>query len=184
MKAGDIQQAIIRDRWRDGFVLPNYYPGEWWECDVFEITKAGYFREYEVKVSRGDFFADARKTREVFPRGWGQPSTFENKHELLSQRSLRGPSQFWFCTPPGLLAVEEVPEWAGLIEVKDHGEGSRPRFWPREIKKAPRLHTVKIGDRAGHARGICYWRMHDAIKTPQPVMFSGEPEVVESGAGI
>jgi hypothetical protein len=187
MNAKDIQEAIVRDRWREGLVLPNYYAADWWECDVFELTKAGFFREYEVKVSRADFFADAKKTREIWPSGWGpnKVKAVENKHQLLASRSTRGPSQFWFCTPPGMLTLEEIPEWAGLIEVRNcESEFSSIKFWPREVKKAPKLHREKFGDRAAHARGICYWRMHDALKTCEPALFTDEPEAVEHGAGI
>ena len=121
------QCAIIYPRYARGhIVLPNYTPPKWWECDVFEITKAGYFREYEVKCSRSDFFNDSLKTR-------GK----RNKHKLLQQG--KGPVQFWFVTPQGLVEKAEVPAFAGLIELVDE----YGILGATEVVKAPRLHKSK-----------------------------------------
>lgn len=52
---------------------------------------------YEVKISRSDFAKDMK--------------------DPLKQRGARLFSdQFYFVTPPGLLAAGEVPDWAGLLE--------------------------------------------------------------------
>ena len=61
LNAWTIQKTLMRERFRRSFVLPNYTPHAWWESDVFEITAAGYFVEYEVKISVSDFKADAKK---------------------------------------------------------------------------------------------------------------------------
>jgi hypothetical protein len=68
-------------------------------CDFWTISpngSAGYQAiAYEVKVSRADFRRDSHaKQREA---------------RLFSDR-------FYYATPPGLVAKEEVPDWAGLIE--------------------------------------------------------------------
>ena len=34
-----------------------------WESDFFSMTKSGYAQEVEIKISRGDFFADFKKTK-------------------------------------------------------------------------------------------------------------------------
>lgn len=167
MTGRDIIRSMVRMRWREGFCLPNYTPGHWWECDVFEITKAGYFREYEVKVSRGDFFADAKKVRERWPDGWspGAQKVTENKHDLLAAGSTRGPSAFYYVTPAGLLQPHEVPVWAGLIEVAAHApEMHCSTLIEREVTAAPRLHREKISDDIRrHALGVCYYRMHEVL---------------------
>jgi len=59
--ARDIQRALILPRYRQSTVMPNYTPRGWWECDVFELTKAEMFVEYEIKLSRADFRADRNK---------------------------------------------------------------------------------------------------------------------------
>ena len=49
--AREIITHLLRKRYRRNFAIPNYSPDGWWECDVFELTPAGTFREYEVKVT-------------------------------------------------------------------------------------------------------------------------------------
>ena len=61
MTARDIQRRLLFDLYRTSTVIPNYTPRRWWECDVWEITKAGYFREYEIKVSRADLLGDLKR---------------------------------------------------------------------------------------------------------------------------
>lgn len=175
MSAREIIQSLISTRLRAAFCVPNFTPANWWECDVFEITKAGYFREYEVKLSRADFFADAKKEQRKPGAGrWveggdGQRARYvtemENKHALLGAADPRGPVQFWFVTPPGLLTLADLPAWAGLIEVTDRGAGfTFGRFAEHEVKAAPRLHRTKIDDAIRrHALTACYYRMHDLL---------------------
>ena len=142
------------------FCLPNYAPAGWWECDVFEVTDAGYWHEFEVKVSRADFLADARKTK------WGpwvsQKDRRESvsKHELLAQRAKTGPSRFTFVTPAGLIPIEDVPEWAGLIEASRLKNGYS--LYLKTVRPAPRLHSEKFGDRLLAARATSYYRFHRA----------------------
>lgn len=171
--ARDAIRAIIRERWRQHFCLHNYTPQGWWECDIFELTKSGYFREYEVKLTRGDFLRDAKKATErwvpvdvpgkgrIFDRQVG-----DTKHELLAAGSVKGPTRFWFVVPEGLVKLEEVPTWAGLIEVTDSGDESSAywRYRAGTVKEAPQLHKTKCDSQIGiHARGICYYRMHDLL---------------------
>jgi hypothetical protein len=155
-----IQQVIMGRYYRRSFVLPNYTPLKWWECDVFEITAAGYFREFEIKLNIADFRADCKKARGVL-----------NKHELLSQGDRRGPSQFYYVTPKGLLFTSDgpqvnkdaiLPPWAGLLEV------GPKRGWLRveEVVKAPRLHREKANPKIREkAEGTIYWRMHNLLQT-------------------
>lgn len=173
-----IQRVIMGENYRQGFCLPNYTPRGWWECDVFATTAAGYFREYEIKLSVTDFKKDRKKSARPYrlgeKSGWGKPSI--GKHELLSKGDPRGPVQFWYVTPPGLLFPEPVengnpeavvPPWAGLIEICAQGHWLRPR----EVKAAPRLHGEKFSQkRLDHARSVTYWRMHSLLKTHEWVM--------------
>jgi hypothetical protein len=162
----------MRGRFRRGFCLPNYEPCGWWECDVFEVTAAGYFREYEVKLTLGDFKADRRKSRRRWTVRNGRYEQLdpEQKHELLAAGNTQGPSRFWYVTPPGMLFTQPVngyneeallPPWAGLMEV-DY----RNHWWHAvEVVKAPQLHREKIADKTlRHAQSICYWRMHELLR--------------------
>lgn len=172
MTAADLTFAVMRDRWQRNFVLPNYTPAGWWEADVFELTEAGYFREYEVKLTRADYRRDADKSREK----WVARGTYRTdvKHELLAGGSEKGPSRFWYVTPVGLIDKAELPEWAGLMEVTDRGPKHRRerRYTLREVAKARQLHKAKIRPTVEtDARGTCYWRLHRALAThlPEPV---------------
>jgi hypothetical protein len=71
MNAREIQQRLIVERYRRGICVPNYTPKDWWECDVFELTPAGYFREYEIKMTVADFRADAATRNNDFKIGDG-----------------------------------------------------------------------------------------------------------------
>ncbi len=121
LTAWTIQKTLMRKRFHRSFVLPNYTSANWFECDVFEVTAAGYFVEYEVKLTLNDFKADAKKRR----HSYGQATAM--KHSLLAAADPHGPSRFFFVTPPGLVAVEHresldpaavLPSWAGLIEIE------------------------------------------------------------------
>lgn len=155
------------DRVRRNFCLPRYTPARWWECDVFELTKTGYFREYEVKLTLADFKADAQKQMEQRPWHYGTPPVWENKHEFLSRGDPRGPTQFWFVTPVGLIPRELLPQWAGLIELRCADETFTPsrRWWPTTVVEAPKLHKEKASDKIReHALGVCYYRLHDMMR--------------------
>jgi hypothetical protein len=156
--------AVMRDRYRRGFCLPGYTPAQWWQCDVFEVTAGGYFREYEIKLTRPDFFADRLKRqgqwRRFPPDRPFDPAAVVTKHSLLSARSSDGPTRFWYVVPSGLIQATELPEWAGLIELTLwHG-----RWRKRVIVDAPQLHRQKLAESVvAHARGVCYWRMHSLL---------------------
>ncbi len=156
-----MQRIVMQTRYNRGYVLPNLTPPGWWECDVFEITKAGYFLEYEVKRTVEDFRADARKARHgyVMGKGWIKTGT---KHERLEAGDWTGPARFFFVTPASLLPLEDIPSWAGLVEI---GVGHR-FLRARVVKKAPQLHREKFPERKFEKiKAVPYWRMHHLLKT-------------------
>jgi len=123
--------------------VPNYTPARWHECDMLAITRAGYSVEFEIKISRSDFKADASKTFKHFALAKGDPN---------------GPSRFFYVVPQGMITVEEVPAWAGLICAVPNEQNTSIRSL-REVKKAPKLHTVPIREKVvDHIRGVFYWR--------------------------
>lgn len=176
MTARDIQRRLCHDRFREAFVVPNYTPARWWECDVFEVSKAGYFREYEVKVTMKDFRADAEKAEERMrfvdePAGrrW-EKRVIGNKHELLGdpwRAFISGwnvPVSFVFVVPEDIAAGvrAELPSFAGLV-VASPGGVSKPPYNVRlrEVVKPPRLHNNELpGAVAEHAKSVLYYRMH------------------------
>ena len=141
---------------RRSFTCPNYTPKEWWECDVFELTKAGYFREYEIKLSRADFRADKLKVDRRFDYDTCEYRA-RVKHDLLAGSSTEGPNYFWFVCPKGMLHVSEIPTWAGLIEAEQRPH--RSQLILNTIKQAPKLHGEKLHqDIRGHLFRTYYHR--------------------------
>jgi hypothetical protein len=131
-----------------------------WEADHFSMTSSNYAYEIEVKVSRSDFFADFKKPKHNFFKGYksgygilrGDESWTKSndlrycEHPDLLGHEIRwthisplkfsyasAPNKFFYACPVGLIELHEVPEYAGLIYVMDSGD-------PRVIKKAPFLH--------------------------------------------
>ncbi len=163
----DIQRLLIRDRFRRAIVCPNYTPTGWFECDVFELTRSGYFREYEIKLTRQDFESDAGKMKSKRTDVMDADRRFIHetrvKHDELAAHSVCGPSQFWFVSPEGILYYEDMPVWAGLLIVNSQKVITM-------IKKAPRLHGEKADVRIEpHVRGIFYWRFQNLFLYAQRI---------------
>jgi len=68
-------------------------------------SKGHHAIAYEIKRSRGDFLRDVKKAN--------------TKHRGAKAYS----DEFYYVAPPKMIKVEELPPWAGLIEVKSHAEG-------------------------------------------------------------
>lgn len=158
-----VTAEFIRRRFHKGsFLLPNYTPAGWFECDVFELTRSGYFNEYEVKLTRADFLADRMKARRVhinFDGGQVVQTGGEKKHDLIGRPF--GPCRFCYITPPEIIQFGELPEWAGHILIKQWGDGMAFEY---EVKP-PQLHSEKLhADIKQHALGVCYFRYHAAIR--------------------
>jgi hypothetical protein len=160
--ARDIQKRLILDFYRRSFVLANYTPRNWWECDVFEVTEAGYFREYEIKLSKADFKADALKEKERGSSWDPNRPPPERKHDLLTKKDVRGPSEFWFVCPRGIIEPSDLPSWAGLIHVWEIPNYKSPwnvRY--ERVVRAPKLHRQKYSEELmKHANSVTYYRMH------------------------
>jgi hypothetical protein len=162
-----IARRIIYDRYRRNFCLNNFTPPGWFECDVFELTRNGFFREYEIKVSRSDFKADKNKVqpRETWAENKWVRLPDRNKHDELAKGSPKGPSRFYFVTPAGLIEPHEIPQWAGLMQWRENDSGweaKSPRYITIDtIVEAPCLHRCKFTeDRRRKLLETCYWRYH------------------------
>lgn len=151
--------ALMDERWRRHFCLPRYTPSKWWECDLFEITEAGYMREYEVKLSVADFKNDAKK-RSATHR-WNSAGVERNKYECLRAGDHSGPTRFNYVTSVGLLKPEMIPEFAGLIELSYVIVDGRHYFKEYVIKAAPVLHAEYFVKDKTHERNTCYYRYHE-----------------------
>lgn len=165
LTARDIQRRLIADRYQRNFVMPNYTPLNWFECDVFELTQAGFFREYEIKLTRSDFKADAEKVKYKWEITAGRfdRSIGVKKHDRLHNADPHGPSRFYFVVPRGLITEKEIPIWAGLI-ICWRAEG-HSRLGCFILKEAPVIHRHKANPRIRtNAADTCYWRMHNLFQ--------------------
>lgn len=133
-------------------LLPNYTPRGWFECDLFSVTKAGFFHEHEIKLTVSDFLRDAGK------KAWSRdPDTRKltriSKHERLAAADARGPACFWYVVPEEIVDRFAIPAFAGLKIITRYRHGLLTK------KPAPRLHECKIESRiTTHAYSVCYWR--------------------------
>lgn len=110
-----------------------------WESDVWIMTKSGLCYEFEIKISRGDFFNDFKNKAK--------------KHSFLGARNrkyLNGiPNYFYYVVPKDLISIEEVPDYAGLIYI-DCGIVI--------IKKAPKLNSKKASSEDLNLADKFYWK--------------------------
>lgn len=135
-------------------MLPNVFTAHDNEVDFLGIRKSGFCDEFEIKVSRADFLADKKKfvlwrepTAAEYSRHFNNWDNRQNldwykpKYEALEQ-GLMMVNYFSFVVPAGLVTVDEVPPFAGLIEVIEVSEGKRLRW----LKDPVRLHKNKLND--------------------------------------
>lgn len=111
-----------------------------WESDFLNVARSGYCNEFEVKISRSDFFNDFKKVRRHSVMKNGTYVYWFN-NEVRTQEFR--PNRFWYVVPAGLIRLEEIPEYAGLIYCKPLER------WPDTldieiVKPAPVLHKQKF----------------------------------------
>ncbi len=141
-------------------IAPNYTPANWWECDLWAVSRAGYVTEFEIKLSRKDFLADSRKSA---LRRLNGKFTMANKHELLAGHDVNGPSRFYYVTPEGLDV--EVPEWAGLVVAIQYEQYPNVAYLHTK-KAAPQLHKKKATRREIQLAHRRMWhRYWDCLET-------------------
>lgn len=151
-------------------MVPNCYTSYDNEADFFGIRRSGFCDEFEIKVSRSDFLADAKKRvayRECEKDEWGwkqqglefAPYT-KWKRDALRAGELEA-NYFWYVVVEGICKLEEVPDFAGLIEVP---APDSCRSWLRVLKHPARLHKEKLSyeKRYRYARKGCFrfWNVY------------------------
>jgi len=102
----DIQQSICKVEIQKGNLVAenfNYFFAG--ELDVVSVNKSGYVSEFEVKISRPDFRADAKKRKWYF---------YENYQALLNPNPY-SPNYFTYVCPTGLIQETDIKPYQGLI---------------------------------------------------------------------
>jgi len=92
------------------------------ELDMLWISKYGQYEEIEIKQVRQDFYDGLRD----------KPA----KHQKLADRHESCPNKFSYFTFEGEIPMEDLPEYAGLYELKEDGT-------IKIVKKAPLLNDNK-----------------------------------------
>ena len=141
-------EALVLDKIKHFISNPKYVMNNLyifhhgWESDYCAVTKSDYIYEIEVKISRADFKNDKKKKRKhqvlegtYKPRKKGDVNEWGSLCQI--DEKVYKPHYFYYAVPQGLISVDEVPEYAGLIYVTENG-------FPYEVvKKAPQLHKEK-----------------------------------------
>lgn len=146
MKTNKIADIITKNLADRSFpiYLTNYENQGFAEADVFGISRAGQMYEFEIKVSKSDFFADLKNKKYkhknlsekkaiqicyIWKKGKRTEETFER---------IIMPNRFYYVCPFGLIDKSEIPDYAGLIYCDSDK--------PMEIKPAPLLHHYKANE--------------------------------------
>jgi hypothetical protein len=125
-----------------------------WESDFFVQKQNGYSYEFEVKISRSDFFADKKKVSKhlILSNGkfveqkrlWNNDRTGDDDKWIIEEKerehSFR-PNKFFYVVPTGMITVDELPKYAGLFY---YGEGKDYSCGLKKIKDAPFIHKEAL----------------------------------------
>lgn len=124
MTSKEISNQVQKYFYEKGNILQicGYSGMNFFNPDILIITKSKLAIDIEVKISRADFKADFKKS---------------TKHLYLKDK-LGKESYFYFAVPKGLVSVDEIPSYSGLIYV----DGGNVEI----IKKAPILSKQKVDD--------------------------------------
>lgn len=168
--------------------VPNCGTAFMYESDVASMTKTRFGHEFEVKVSRADWLAELRKIAsdqsnakrsrakrlsnaagiaKGLKEAWAEGKERCGSEFLYSQDPT--PNYFWVVAAPGIVKPDELPVYAGLMEVEPYRFGNHKAHGYRltQITAAPRLHALKMTDRQvlAMARGVSlrYWQQRRAV---------------------
>jgi hypothetical protein len=174
MTEEDIQYGLWIHLWRKGhsFITPNAHLLSTGEMDMCSIMKSGKVCEYEIKISRSDFKADFKKdkhrliglrlqgvTEERIVNRWGVD---------FGAKRIATPNHFSYVVPENLVAIEEVPAWAGLIYVSP-----RNVYSLSVVKRALQIHPDiddSIPKQLGHKLMHRFWDLKSSIRhAPTPI---------------
>ncbi len=129
---------------RYSIMVPNCYTQHDNEADLFAIRRSGFCDEFEVKLSRSDFMKDGKKHVVVRDPVRGEHGVLTEEgippYSMFKMEALENgkmePNYFWYVVKEGICTVDEIPEFAGFIEITDRGM--------RILKSPTRLHSRKL----------------------------------------
>lgn len=121
-------------------VFPNVFFRQY-ECDLLKLTKAGFTYEYEIKISKSDFKADALKKQKYIKENGVWEINPQTKHEATAEG--KRVNYFSYIVPKDMVAINDIPEWAGLIYVEKSEFKGKFYVRLREVRKPRRLSPNK-----------------------------------------
>lgn len=135
MTSKDIQRGLYSHYVKHKYHLTNSFIFKWdWETDFFSVSKSGLMYEVEIKISKSDFKRDFDKSKHrIFQYLKGSVKPIMKDPRIDNMKLL--PHKFYFATPQNLIKFEELPAYAGLMELGPQGISI--------IKEAPILHKHK-----------------------------------------
>lgn len=107
-----------------------YYVGE---SDFISVTKNGMIHEIEIKISKADFKNDFTKKKRhqwlnqksvTSFKGLGGKiinKTYIRCVEPVYDKGNHLPNYFYYALPKGLIKLEDIPDYCGVIEVDEQG---------------------------------------------------------------
>lgn len=120
------------------------------DADFVAVTSSGQVYEFEIKVSRADFLRDFKKRRHAI---------------YTDERPGQKPNRFWYVAPPGVVD-ENLPEWAGLIEVTEDGlveKKKAPLLWRGTV---PLRSILQCANAMKHRIAYRYATAQEAAQEP------------------
>ena len=149
MTEADIQLAIYNYRCSIQ-ALPLLFPNVYihnWESDVIYLSRSHYAQEYEIKITHQDFLADKKKS---------------DKHSRLQYHKTKL-KHFWYVCLPNVIALSELPEYAGLFHV------IWSHYWKmwtlEQVKRAPIIGKEPLSERVFMSlliKGVSrYWHLRE-----------------------
>ena len=164
-----IQSEVFNQMGRPRNAMINVQGVFGWEPDML-IIRRGVVTEYEIKISRQDFWADLKKTRHMLlGKHWAQVQMYPARRNR-SAFAANIPNSFWYVCPEGLIKPEDVPEYAGLLWLVSGSSGLSARtrttgdqsFILHRMKDAPKLHDLTmVPARVEKIMSKSIWRMWD-----------------------
>lgn len=120
--------STFRSRYE--LLVPNCYISKFGdiEADLYAIRHSGFADEFEVKLTRADFMADRKKLMRVRPMTREEyrlpPDQIDMNagcvtKEEAHRQGLLPVNYFWYVVKKGVATVDDIPDYAGLIEVVD-----------------------------------------------------------------
>lgn len=143
------------------------------EADVLSLTRAGFSHEFEIKRTISDFRMDfISKKSKHYDLSMRYIGKYNEKQPAIS-------NYYWFVAPEDIIPIKEIPEYAGLMIIKNIKVVSRIYNNPIRnnftqistwlsvsiniMKNAPLLHRSKfnIGNDFTRKLSTKYWNLNE-----------------------